>query len=105
MSARLTLAGADAYSDEWTTFAEEEFEEVKTELDDDPVFIKRKDVPELLKNRLFLSAWREWIRFRDFGLAHGNGPNGERPVYIKALQILQQEFAGFQRDEMRKNNG
>lgn len=98
------LAGADAYSDEWTTFAEEEFEEVKTEMDD-PVFIKRKDVPGILKSKMFLSAWREWIRFRDFGLAHGSGPNGERPIYIKALQILQQEIAGFQRDKMRSDNG
>lgn len=104
MAARLTHEGATADPDEWK-FAPDEAELVRISIEDEPVSVKRRDVMGLLASRLFITAWREWARFRRFGLAHGGGPNQERSRYIRVIEVMEQELEAYQSDEMEKHRG
>lgn len=57
--------------------------------------VRRGDVHDILRGELFLTAWTEWRRWSRFGLAHGKGWVDERPVYIRAIEICEQELAHY----------
>lgn len=99
MAARLTLAGATAAPEEWA-FAPDEAELVRISVEDDPVAIKRRDAPGLLRSKLFTSAWREWGRFKRFGLPHGAGWKKERGPVIRVIEAFEQEFEDYQAELM-----
>lgn len=101
LAARLTHAGAAA-DDDWATFAPDEFELVKIATAKEAQMVRRRDVPGLIMSSLFGSAWKEWSRFRRFGLPHGMGWRAERPTVIRAIEVLEQEFEGYQADEMER---
>ena len=105
MAARLSLAGATADGD-WNSFAPDEFEVVRISVEDDKQLVRRAEIPALLTSRTFFSAWREWSRYRRFGgLANGGGWRRERPSYVRALEVLEQEFEDYQSEEMEKHCG
>jgi len=103
LAARLCLAGASS-NDDWS-FAPDEYELVGVSVEDVLQKVKRRDVLALITAPLFVSAWRAWSRYRRFGLAHGQGSDNERPLYIRAIEVLEQEFEGHQADEMENKRG
>lgn len=105
MAARLTLAGAAADGD-WESFAPDEYEIVRISVEDDKQLVRRSGIPDLLASKAFISAWREWTRYRRFGgLANGGGWRNERPPYVRAVEVLEQEFEDYQAEEMEKHRG
>ena len=44
---------------------------------------------------------REWHRWKRFGLAHGRGPIHERPIYVRCLEICEQEYDLWQYHEVK----
>ena len=105
MAARLTLQGATADPAEWV-FAPDEMEMIRISSQDEPFPVRRKDVRALLVNRLFVTGWNEWSRFKRFGLPHGGlGYKRERGPLIWAIEALEQELEAFQADSMERKNG
>lgn len=59
-------------------------------------FVKRREIPALVSGELVIGAWHEWQRWKRFGLAHGKGWIHERPIYVRAIEICEQEFEHWQ---------
>lgn len=74
---------------------------VPLSVQDEPVRVRRGDVPGLLEGPLFLSGLREWNRYRRFGLPHGRGYLGERRLYALVIEIFEQEYNAFLYDKTR----
>jgi len=66
-------------------------------------FVKRGEIPALVSSELVVAAWHEWQRWKRFGLAHGRGWIHERPIYVRAIEICEQELECWQYHEMRKH--
>lgn len=62
--------------------------------------MQRKLIPKLVNNETFVTAWNEWAKWKRFGLPHGQGWLFERPLWIQAIEILEQEFELYQSREM-----
>jgi hypothetical protein len=58
-------------------------------------------VEKMLGDSFFVSACREWNRFKRFGLPHGKGYMGERRLYVRAIEIMEQEFNDWQYRRMK----
>jgi len=97
-------SGVTADPDE-LAFAPDESELVRISTSDVPVAVKRRDILGLATSAMFAHAWREWSRYRRFGLPHARGPNAERPVLIRVIEVLEQEFEDYQACEMERNRG
>ena len=54
--------------------------------------ITRRDIPVLLKDETFVTAWAEWRRWKRFGLPKGSGWSRERPAWVAAVEICEQEY-------------
>jgi hypothetical protein len=99
------LAFADCAADDpdWKNFAPDEYEILPSSTEESgKMLIKRKEVPRLLTNPLFLSGWREWTRYRRFGLPHGGGWRNEKPLVVRVIEVFEQEFEVKQSAEMEK---
>jgi hypothetical protein len=57
--------------------------------------MRRGDVPGLLADELFVTGMREWNRFRRFGLPHGRGYLHEKRLYLRVIEIFEQEYNDF----------
>lgn len=100
----MTLEGATAKAEEWE-FAPDEIELVRISAEDEPVPVRRKDVPQLLRCRTFISGWNEWARFKRFGLPHNGGYKAERGPLITAIEVIEQELEAFQSEGMENKRG
>ena len=99
------MAFADCAADDpdWENFAPDEYEILPSSTEESgKMLIKRKEVPRLLTNPLFLSGWREWARYRRFGLPHGGGWRNEKPLVVRVIEVFEQEFEAKQSAEMEK---
>jgi hypothetical protein len=86
-------------------FAPEEFEAIWDSQGTDPkakLFIKRKDIPGIVRAEVVTAAWHEWQRWKRFGLAHADGWVRERPIYVRAIEICEQELDHWQYMEIKK---
>jgi len=102
----LALADCVADDPDWLLFAPDELEILPSALDENnKMMIRRGDVPALLESALFVSAWKEWARFRRFGLPHGSGWRFEKPLVVRVIEALEQEFEAKQAAEWEKQRG
>jgi hypothetical protein len=64
-------------------------------IQEEPVRVRRGDIEALLKEPLFATGIREWSRFRRFGLPHGGGHLQENRLYVRVMEIFEQEYNDF----------
>lgn len=95
----MAFAGATATDDEWA-FAPDEMELVRISTIKVPVPVRRRDAARLLEHRAFVSGWHEWSRYKRFGLPHGSGYRGERPLLIRVIEAFEQELEDYQAQQM-----
>lgn len=57
----------------------------------------------LLRDRWTVGAIKAWTRYRRFGLEHGGGPAQERPLYIRVIEICEQETDFYQRSKVKRD--
>lgn len=101
----MALADCAADDPDWLSFAPDELEILPSALDENSkMMIRRGDVPALLESDLFISGWKEWARFRRFGLPHGSGWRFEKPLVVRVIEALEQEFEAKQAAEMEKHH-
>ncbi len=101
----MALADCAADDPDWLSFAPDELEILPSALDESSkMMIRRGDVPALLESELFLSGWKEWARFRRFGLPHGSGWRFEKPLVVRVIEAFEQEFEAKQAAEMEKHH-
>lgn len=97
-------AGGDDFD-----FAPDEFEPIYLRSGDDGrALVRRGDIPGLLDDPFVSRALREWARYRRFGLAHGNGPAGERHLYVRVIETAELEadyVRGRLDEDARARNG
>ena len=62
---------------------------------EEPVRVRMGDIEALLKGPLFATGMREWSRFRRFGLPHGRGYLQENRLYVRVIEIFEQEYNDF----------
>jgi hypothetical protein len=65
--------------------------------------VRRGDIPALIEDELVQTAFGEWHRFRRFGLPHARGWAAERPVYVRIIEICEQEYDLYQAQEIGKH--
>lgn len=95
------MSGA-AEQDDFEGFAPDEFEVVTRSTSRDGFeFIRRGDIPAILGDEWTVAAIRAWTRYRRFGLEHGRGPAGERPLYMRVIEVCEQETDFYQRSKIK----
>ncbi len=102
------MAFADCAADDpdWENFAPDEFEILPSAINDSgKMLVRRRDIPRLLSSPLFLSGWKEWARYKRFGLPHGTGWRNEKPLVVRVIELMEQEFEAKQAAEMEKRHG
>ncbi|MDR1903078.1 MAG: hypothetical protein LBQ88_12465 [Treponema sp.] len=50
----------------------------------------------MINEPFFISAYKEWSRYRRFGLPHGQGYMREKNLYVRVIELFEQEFNDFQ---------
>jgi hypothetical protein len=83
--------------------APNEFERIYSNSTEDGFsYVRRGDIPGIITGETVVTAWNEWQRWKRFGLPHGQGWINERPQWIKAVEICEQEFQLWQAREMEE---
>jgi hypothetical protein len=54
-------------------------------------FIRRGDIPAIMRDDFVRDALSEWNRFTRFGLANGAGWKNERILYVRVIEVCEQE--------------
>ncbi|MFW5777401.1 MAG: hypothetical protein ACOCZB_08970 [Spirochaetota bacterium] len=80
-----------AYDDYSFAPDEEDIVYLSTE-DEGKGFVRRGDIPAIMADEFTRDALGEWNRYRRFGLANGQGWRQERMLYVRVLEVCEQEF-------------
>jgi len=65
-------------------------------------FIKRGDVPKFLDDEFHRSAWNQWCRWKRFGLPHDSGWIRERYIWIRCMEIIDEEQGIYQQSRLKE---
>jgi hypothetical protein len=92
-----------AYDDYSFAADEEDIVYLSTE-EDGKTLVRRGDVPRIMEDEFTRDALADWNRYRRFGLAHGAGWKQERMLYVRVLEVCEQEYQ-HAREMMREKSG
>ncbi len=98
------LASGAADQDDFLTFGPDELELIHLSTgEEDQAGVRRGDIPGLLDDQFVRAALKEWSRYKRFGLANGHGWRGERALYVRTIEVCEQEYS-FVTTRMRETD-
>ena len=101
MATSLVAAGV-AYDDYTFAPKEEDIVYLSTE-DSGKTLVRRGEIPRIMADQFTRDALADWNRYRRFGLANGGGWKQERMLYIRVLEVCEQEYQ-HTRERMREDS-